>query len=75
VLHKNKLSSKLVYQLLVSTHTISKRNVRYLDIHLFIYEDNVVLFVADEEKNEETKVKITHNEACVLQNQVRQKLK
>jgi hypothetical protein len=43
-------------------------------MYISIEEGNVFFVVADSVKTDESKVKITRNEACTLQNQVRQEM-
>jgi hypothetical protein len=74
VLHKNKSFSKLLYQLLVSVLIISRRNVSLFHIIRSIRE-TILFLVADGAKTDEWKIKITENEACILQNQVREEMK
>jgi len=70
-MQNNKLFSKLIYRLSVLILIILKRKVKCL-----VVEDSLVLrrlfVIADHERNSKSSVKITQNDACTLQNQVRQ---
>ncbi len=60
---------------MVLTPTILKRNVSFFDIYETVLKRQSFFLTADEANKEKSKIKITENEACLLQNQVRQEIK
>ncbi len=57
---------------MVLTPTILKRNVSLFGIYETALKRQSFFLTADEANKEKSKIKITENEACMLQNQVRQ---